>query len=378
MIIRQARKYRIYPNQHQKQQLAVQFGHARYIYNQALANRKNHYKQTGKGLTPYETIKNLVVEKEVTPWLGEADSQVLQQKLRDLETAYKNFFQKRAGYPKFKSKHGKQTIRYPQRVKFSDTHTYLPKVGWVKTVFHRSLVGTQKSVTVSKTKTGKYFASVLCEWEIDIPENHNPSVGIDLGLSHFAILSNGERVDSPKYLRRTEKQLARAQRRLSRKKKGSANRTKDRLKVARLHERVANQRKDFLHKLSADVTSRFGLIGLEDLNVSGMVRNRRLAKSISDSGWSTFVTFCEYKSAVRGGYVHQVDQFFPSSKTCNNCGYINQDLQLSDRGWVCPECSIELDRDINAAINILIQATAGAAGSYACGDCVRPTEFLTQ
>lgn len=148
--------------------------------------------------------------------------------------------------------------------------------------------------------------------------------------------------------------------------------------MAVLHERVANQRKDFLHKLSADVTSRFGLIGLEDLNVSGMVRNHRLAKSISDSGWSMFVTFCGYKSAIRGGYLHQVDRFFPSSKTCSNCGYINSDLQLSDRGWVCPECSVELDRDINAAVNILNQTTAGAAGSHACGDCVRPTEFLTQ
>jgi putative transposase len=372
LIIRRAHKYRVYPNQHQKQHLAVQFGHARYVYNQALANRIEHYKHTGKGLTTNETIKNLVVEKEVTPWLGEADSQVLQQKLRDLDTAYKNFFQKRARYPRFKSKHGKQSIRYPQRVKFSNAHTYLPKVGWVKTVFHRPLVGTQKSVTVSKTKTGKYFVSVLCEWEIAIPENHNPPIGIDLGLNHFAILSNGERVDSPKYLRKAEKQLARAQRRLSRKQRGSANRSKARHKVAILHERVANQRKDFLHKLSDNLTSRFGLLGLEDLNVSGMVRNHRLAKSISDSGWYTFVTFCGYKSSIRGGYIHQVDCLFPSSKTCSSCGYIHSDLQLSDRDWICPECSIELDRDINAAVNILNQATAGAAGNHACGDCVRP------
>jgi len=378
MLLRQARKYRVYPNTEQEQKLAVQFGHARYVYNQALANRIEHYRATGKGLSAHATIINLVCEKQSTLWLKEADSQVLQQKLIDLDTAYRNFFQKRARYPRFKSKHDRQAIRYPQRVKFSDTHTYLPKVGWVKTVFHRPLVGTQKSVTVSKTKTGRYFVSVLCEWEMEVPENHNPSVGIDLGLTHFVILSTGEHFDSPRHLRKAEKRLAKLQRRLSRKRKGSANRRKARIRLAHLHEHVTNQRTDFLHKLSHSITSRFGFIAMEDLNVSGMLRNHRLAKSISDSGWSTFVLMCAYKSAAVGGHVQKIGRFFPSSKTCSACGYINNDLQLSDRVWECPKCSDILDRDVNAAINILVQATAGAAGIHACGDFVRPTELLAQ
>lgn len=378
MLIHRAKKYRIYPNADQQQKLAVQFGHARYVYNQALNARRSHYKETGSGLTAHQTIVNLVGVKQATPWLIEADAQVLQQKLRDLDTAYKNFFQKRTRYPKFKSKHGKQSIRYPQRVKFSDSKTYLPKVGWVKTVFHRPLVGKQKSVTVSKTKSGKYFASVLCEWEIEIPENHNPSVGIDLGLSHFAILSTGECIDNPKHLRKAEKRLTRAQRKLSKKQKGSANRRKARLRLSRLHEHVANQRKDFLHKLSHKVTSEFGFIAMEDLNVSGMLRNHKLARSISDSGWSEFVRMCQYKSETSGGAVQQIGRFFPSSKTCNQCGYVNSDLQLADRDWECPQCAAQLDRDVNAAINILAEATAGVAGSYACGDSVRPAESKTQ
>lgn len=378
MKVRQARKYRVYPNNEQKQKLAVQFGHARYVYNWALAKRKEHYKQTGTGLYRLQTQKLLVELKQELPWLKEADSQALQVSLLNLDTAYKNFFQKRARYPKFKSKHGKQSICYPQRVKFTATKTYLPKVGWVKTIFHRELIGTQKSVTVSKTKTGKYFMSVLCEWEMEIPENHNPSVGIDLGLKNFAILSTGESIGSPKHLRNAEEKLTRAQRKLSRKKKGSSNRKKAQLRVARLHEHVANQRKDFLHKLSRDVVNRFGFIAMEDLNVSGMVKNHCLARSISDSGWSTFVTMCSYKAQVTGGYVEQVDRFFPSSKTCSCCGFVNPDLQLSEREWLCPECNSFLDRDVNAAVNILAQATAGAAGSNACGDYVRPVESLAQ
>ena len=380
MIIRQARKYRVYPTKEQERALAIQFGHARYVYNQALARRIEHFKTTGRGLSANATIKNLTADKQMTPWLKEADSQVLQQKLMDLDVAYRNFFQKRTRYPRFKSKRGNQTIRYPQRVKFSGTKTYLPKVGWVKTIFHRPLVGVQKSVTVSKTKTGKYFASVLCEWETEIPVNTNPSIGIDLGLTHFAILSTGERFSSPRHLRKAEKRLVKVQRQLSRKRKGSANRRKARRKVARLHEHVANQRKDFLHKLSYDITTRFGFIAIEDLNVSGMVKNHRLAKSISDSGWSNFSTMCRYKAEIRGGYVHKIERFFPSSKTCHLCGYINSDLQLSDRDWMCPECFNHLDRDVNAAINILVHAltTAGVAESHACGESVRPAQPMAE
>jgi putative transposase len=373
-----SRKYRIYPNAEQEQKLAVQFGHARYVYNQALAARQEHYKKTGKGLSAHQTIVDLVNLKQENPWLKEAVAQVLQQKLRDLDTAYRNFFQKRAGYPKFKSKSDKQTIRYPQRVKFTESKTYLPKVGWVPTVFHRPLVGMQKSVTVSKTKSGKYFISVLCNLDLEVPVNSNPAVGIGLGLSSFAILSTGKLIDSPQYFSKSEKKIAKAQRRLSRKKIGSANRNKARIKVARLYEHAANRRKDFLHKLSCTVTTGFGFVGLETLHVKDLVKNHHLVKSISNSGWAGFVRMCKYKAETSGAYVAQVDTFFFSRKTCSNCGYVHEDLQLSDRDWICPQCTTELDRDLNAAINILAQATAGAAESNACGDSVSPTEFLTQ
>jgi len=363
MLIRKGMKYRIYPNAEQRQNLAIQFGHARFVYNSTLAARKDHYKETGKGLSGFASMKLVTSAKteERTCWLTQADAQVLQQKAKDVDTAYRNFFKGLAGYPSFKSKHAKQTIRYPQRVKFAEGSTYLPKVGHVKTIFHRPIEGTQKSTTVSKTKTGKYFISVLCEIEMVIPEHTGASIGIDLGLSHFYIGSNGVKVEHPKLLRAAEREVKIAQRKLSKTKKGSANREKARLRLAKKHERLANARKDFLHKQSASLTDQFSFIGTETLRVKNMMKNHCLAKSIGDSGWSEFVRQLEYKALVKGGHVFRIGTFFPSSKRCNACGYINKELKLSDRAWICPECNTTLDRDINAANNILEQATAGAA-----------------
>jgi len=361
--IQKGMKYRIYPNKEQQQKLAIQFGHARFAYNSTLANRKSHYKKTGKGLSAFDSMKLITSAKLATDtlWLTQADSQVLQQKTRDVETAYKNFFKGLAGYPNFKRKHDVQSIRYPQRVKFNDNKTYLPKVGHVKTVFHRPLEGKQKSTTVSKTKTGKYFVAVLCEIELDIKVHEGPSVGIDLGLKDFYITSEGTKVAHPKLLKKSEREVKIAQRKLSKKRKGSANRNKARLRLALKHERLANSRKDFLHKQSAFLTSKYSFIGTESLRVRNMMRNHCLAKSIGDSGWSEFVRQLGYKSAWKGGTVFKIGTFFPSSKTCNNCGYINNNLKLSDRNWLCPECQTTLDRDINAALNILKEATAGTA-----------------
>jgi len=363
VLIQKGMKYRIYPNKEQQQKLAIQFGHARFVYNSTLAARKTHYKETGKGLSCFDSTKMIVVaKKEIgTDWLTQADSQVLQQKARDVDTAYRNFFRGLAGYPSFKSKHDKQTIRYPQRVKFNAGSTYLPKVGHVKTQFHRPLEGTQKSTTVSKTKTGKYFISVLCEIEMVVPEHAGASIGIDLGLSHFYIGSDGKKVAHPKLLRAAEREVKIAQRKLSKKKKGSANREKARLRLALKHERLANARKDFLHKQSAHLTDQFSFIGTESLRVKNMLKNHCLAKSIADSGWSEFVRQLEYKSVKKGGSVFKIGTFFPSSKKCNPCGYINKELKLSDRYWVCPICHTKLDRDLNAADNVLEEATAGVA-----------------
>jgi putative transposase len=369
MIVRKAFRYRIYPNKTQEAALSVQFGHARFVYNWGLNVRKAYYQQHSVGLDHY-SLKRMLTKLKRQPgyaWLLDADSQVLQAKLEDLDRAYTNFFEGRAGYPKFKSKKDRQSIRYPQRFKFNDSHVYLPKVGWVKAVFHRPLEGTPKNVTVSKTKSGEYYVSVQCEIEMATEPNGKPAVGVDLGLKHFATLSTGEKVEHPQYLRRAERRLKRLQRRLSRKKKGSRNRDKARLRVARQHEHVARQRADFLHKLSHRLVTQHGLVKLETLNVCGMLKNHSLAKSISDSGWGMFSQFCDYKAPWYGSDTARVDRFYPSSKTCHVCGLINDNLMLSDRFWTCEGCGAEHDRDDNASINLLNASTAGAAESSSLG-----------
>ena len=371
-MIRKAFKYRIYPNKEQQESLAVQFGHARYVFNHFLNARQLHYKETGKGLGYCDNALSLTLLKKELVWLKDAGSQVLQQSLKNLDVAFNNFFKKRARYPKFKSKYNKQSILYPQGYKILNSTIYLPKVGLVKVRFHRAVEGNTKSVTVSKTKSGNYYISIACEVELSVKPNGLPPVGIDVGLKDFAVLSTGERISNPRYYRESEKRLARLQKSLSKKKKGSNNRTKARIKVARFHEHTTNQRKDFLHKVSYWLTTTYGLICMEDLNVRGMVKNHCLAKAISDVGWSMFKTFVKYKSEWYGSEVKEVDRFYPSSKTCSVCGSINKDLTLSIRQWTCSTCSTELDRDINAAINILKQCTAGTAGSKACGEDVRP------
>lgn len=381
MIVHRAFRYRIYPNKAQRAALAIQFGHARYVFNWGLATRKEYYEQHGKGLSYADTTALLrdLKRTEDHSWLRDADSQVLQQKLKDLDRAYKNFFEKRAKYPRFKSRHDQQAIRYPQRFSFNGKRIYLPKVGWVRAVFHRSMEGTPKNVTVSRTKSGEFYASVQCEMEVELPEhNGRPAVGVDVGLKHFAVLSTGEKIEHPQYLRRSERKLKRLQRRLSRKQKGGANRNKARVSVARQHRRVARQREDFLDKLSHRLVNEHGVVRLEDLNVQGMVKNHSLAKSISDSGWGAFRRMCEYKAPWHGSGVEKIGRFFPSSKTCHVCGLVNESLKLHHRFWTCEGCGSEHDRDHNAAINIELAPTAGAAGSNACGDRVRRNEFHPQ
>ena len=355
MRIRKAFRYRLYPNVEQQKALAVQFGHARFVWNWGLKERKTTYQETGKGIT-YHQLAGKLVELKRTPeaeWLKEADSQALQQKLQDLDRAYTNFFEKRARFPRFKSKRDNQSIRFPQRFKFSDARIYLPKVGWVKAVFHRALEGKAKNVTVSKTKTGKYFASVQCEMELPEPLPHNDEIGIDLGLKSFLVTSHGEQIDHPHYLQRAEKRLIRLQRQLSRRVKGSKGREQARIRLARQHEKVANQRADFLHKASRSLVDRYGFIGIEDLNVRGMVKNHPLAKSIASTGWGMFRGMLAYKARWYGSWIEPVDRFYPSSKTCNACAHVLPDLTLDIREWDCPNCGTHHDRDHNAAINIL-------------------------
>jgi len=364
-MLRKAFLYRLYPNLEQQAALAVQFGHARFVFNWALATRNAHYKEHGTGLG-YYALKRMMTELKRSPdcdWLKEADSQALQAKVEDLNRAFVNFFEGRARFPRFKKRRSRQSIRYPQRFKFDGDRVYLPKVGWVKIVLHRPIEGKPKHLTVSKTKSGEYYASVLCETEISVRPNGMPPVGVDLGLKDFAVLSTGEKIEHPKHLRKAERRLKKLQRRMSRKKKGGANRNKARLLLARQHEHVARQRADFLHKLSRRLVSEHGTIRLEDLNVRGMLANHKLAKSIADSGWSMFGRFCEYKAEWYGSRVERTDRFYPSSKACCVCGRVNRDLTLADRFWTCGNCGAYHDRDINAAINIMNAPTAGAAES---------------
>ncbi len=379
MLVQKAFKFRLYPNQSQQAALAVQFGHARFVYNHYRAVREGYYLDTGTGLSYRDCADDLSdILKVDYPWLKEADSQTLQQVLKDLERAYKNFFEGRAAYPNFKSKHDKQAIRYPQRFKLNGKKVYLPKVGWVKGVFHRNVEGALKNCTVSKTKSGRYFVSIQCELEVEQPEPKAASVGIDLGLKTFVTLSNGEKFDKPKHLHKAapsgHPRLKLRQRRVSRKGKGSNSRNKARLPLVKLHERVANQRKDYQHKLSRQLVDRFGSIAFESLNVSGMVQNHKLAKAISDAAWGQFVGFCEYKAKWANAQVLRVDRFFASSQICAACGTKHKKLTLNIRQWACLHCGSIHDRDENAAKNILnnasreATATVGATESHAGGE----------
>lgn len=375
MNIKSGYKYRIYLNIEQEAQLSKQFGATRFTYNYFLRQRIDHYASTGKSQTSYDMILILVQLKKQPEfsWLNEAHSQVLQQVLFDLDKAYHNFFNKHANFPTFKKKHGKQSCRFPQGFKVEGKKLYIPKIGWIKIVLHRPIEGKMKNLTVSRTKSGKYFASIQVEQEINEPTFEGGQIGIDLGLKDFAVTSDNQHFPTPKYYRKSEKRLARLQRRMNKCQKDSKGREKARLKVARQHERIANQRKDFLHKLSRQLIEDNQLIVIEDLNVKGMVKNHNLAKSINDAGWSEFVRQLGYKGSWYGCYIGQIDRFFPSSKRHLKCGFIYEGLTLSERQWWCPDCQEWVDRDVNAAQNILNWYTVGTTGINADGQIVRPT-----
>ena len=357
-----AYEYRLYPNKEQVILLAKHFGCNRFIYNWALAKRIEQYEKTGKSISKFELNKMItqLKKEEKTKWLSEVNAQSLQQSIQNMETAYINFFRNKKGFPKFKSKKSHRYVyRIPQGIKinFETNKIFLPKLGEVKIRVDRQFQGEIKSATVKQVPSGKYFVSVLVEDGICEPDkvelNKDKSIGIDLGLKHFAILSNGIKIENPKTLRNNLAKLKVLQRRLSKKVKGSNNRNKARIRVARQHEKIANIRKDFLHKLSTNIISdnQVDTICLETLNVSGMIKNHKLSQAISDVSWSEFVRMLEYKANQRGKNILRIGQFEPSSRLCT-CGYINRDLTLSDREWECPICHTIHDRDILAANNI--------------------------
>ena len=347
-------KIRLYPNTEQKQSLEQSFGNARWLWNHCLNLMNQTYVDTGKGLSGYE-IKKLIPElKKEYEWLSLAYSACLQKVCLNLGVAFNNFFERRAKYPRFKSKHGRQSIQYPQNVKVFDNYLKIPKIGDVKAVIHRPIEGKIKTVTISKNCCGQYFASILFDDGKEKPEasTEGKAVGIDVGLTHFAITSDASKFDNPRFLTKYEKNLKLKQQQLSRKQKGSNNRNNARKKVAKVHRKITNCREDFLHKLSRRIVDDNQVIVTENLNVKGMMKNHCLAKAIGQVGWGMFMTMLKYKAEQDGKTYLEVDRFFPSSKTCHVC--LNQvgSLPLDVRKWTCNNCHTTHDRDVNAAINL--------------------------
>ncbi len=383
MVILKAFKYRLYPNAEQQKLLARHFGCVRVVYNYFLRRRMAFYaehKGEKKQSLTYTDTARMLTELKRQPdyvWLNEVNSQALQQALRNLDAAYQNFFQGRARYPQFKRKRDKQSFGVPQQFKLDDKagRLRLPKLPPLRIVLHRPIQGALRSVTVSRSPSGRYFASLLCTVEMPepVPNVLSKEMGLDLGLTRFATTSDGQKVETPQYLRRAETNLTRLQRQLDRKKPGSHNREKARGKVARLHEKIANQRADFLHKLSWRLVCDNQALYVESLNVKGLLANHRLAKSISDAGWGEFMRQLQYKGGWYGCQVEAVGRFFPSSQLCHRCGFRYSDLTLADRDWDCPTCHTHHDRDVNAARNILAEGQARAQRSISCRAGTAPT-----
>ena len=351
-------KFRAYPNKEQQNLINQTFGCCRLIYNKGLAMRNEAYENGSK--VGYSQTSAMLTELKKTSdfaFLKEVDSIALQQSLRDLDRGFVNFFQKRALHPTFKSKHNNhqsyRTVNQGDNIRIVDKYIKLPKLGYVK-IKQSMEVGKINNVTIERTPTGKYFVVLNVEFEPTPKANKGNSVGIDVGIKDFCTMSNGVVVKNPKYLERSLRKLQREQRRLSRKEIGSNNRTKQRIKVALVHEKITNQRNDFLQKLSTTLVSENQTICVEDLHIRGMVRNHKLAQHISSASWSKFFDMLEYKSIWYGCDLIKVPTTYPSSQTCSSCGYKNPLVKkLSIRKWECPECHTKHDRDFNASINIL-------------------------
>jgi len=348
-------KYRIYPNKEQEIFLAKQFGAVRFVYNHFLARRKDEYLNNKKSLNYYDDAKFLtnLKQKDGYDWLYDINAQTLQSSLRDLDVAYSRFFRKQSKFPRFHSKNNHQSIKIPQFFKVINNKLFIPKLkSGIKIILHRNLPIKQNYLWISKNPSGEYYASFLCETEVNELEKNDKYIGLDLGLKDLVISSNGEKFKNHKFYYKKEKSLKFTQRQISKKKRGSSNRNKERIKLAKLHQKITNCRQDHLHKITNRLTNENQVIIVESLSVKNMVKNHIFAKSIQDASWGEFTRQLEHKSKWKGKIFHKIDRFFPSSKTCNSCQFVVDELPLSVREWDCPNCKQHHDRDLNAALNI--------------------------
>ena len=354
-------RYRVYPNKEQEQQLNQMLGNARFVYNWALDRRIKEYQAEKKNVSAFTLMTELTQLKKQPEydWLKLSVAQSLQQSIVNMDKAFTRFFKQKKGFPKFKSKHkGTHKVGFPQNTKvdFVNNKVSVNKIGWIKTKISRTFDGKIKTATIEKTPTGKFFISITVELP-DVKVKQKPisktnAVGIDTGIKTFATLSDGTEIENPKHLKNNLQRLKVLQKRASKKQKGSVNRKKANLQVARLHERIANQRLDFLHKTTTAIAKQYDTVACENLNISGMLRNHKLAQSIADLGLGRFYTLLQYKMQEQGGNYLEIGRFEPSSKMCG-CGEINKELKLSDRTWVCKSCGVINERDVLAANNIL-------------------------
>ena len=383
-------EYRIYPSAGQEALLQKTFGCCRWVYSKVLAARRDEYARTGKSRHINSYITQIPAWKKTdAPWLSEVDSMALRQSLRDLDRAYRNFFRApgKVGFPKFRSKRAGRKSYRTNRVEIIDArHVKLPKLGIVRARVSRPIEGRVLSATVKQVPSGRYFVCLCCT---DCPEPEAAPgaiavLGIDAGVHDLMARSDGVKVANPKALARGERKLAREQRRLSRKRKGSKRREKQKRKVALVHERIANQRKDAIHKATTDAVRESQAIAVEDLDVRGMEKNRRLAKSVADASMSEMARQLEYKCAWHGRGFAKVGRLYPSSKTCSACGHVLDELPLSVREWTCPVCGASHDRDLNAAVNIaregarLLNKADGTAGLAGTGDAEASRTLVEQ
>lgn len=375
-------RYRIYPNKEQEQQLNQMLGNARFVYNWALDRRIKEYQSEKKSISAFTLMTELTQLKKNPEyeWLKLSVAQSLQQSIVNMDKAFTRFFKQKKGFPKFKSKHkGTHSVGFPQNTKvdFENNKVSVNKIGWIKTKISRTFDGKIKTATIEKKPTGKFFVSITVELP-DVKVKQKPiskvnAVGIDTGIKTFATLSDGTEIENPKHLKNSIQRLKVLQRRASKKQKGSSNRKKANLKVALLHEKISNQRLDFLHKTTTAIAKQYDTVACENLNISGMMRNHKLAQSIADLGLGRFYTLLEYKMQEQGGNYLEIGRFEPSSKMCG-CGVINKELKLSDRIWTCKSCGSINDRDGLAAKNILKFAlnpknkTTDGMSGVACGD----------